>query len=113
MINGRQGEIYWMDMNPVRGSEQTGKRPAVIISGDTLNRAMDIRIACPLTTRIRGNTGRVTIPKTKLNGLKQDSDVTVFHVRAISTERMGKKIGEITRDQLGSIMASLNKVLTY
>ncbi len=113
MTNARQGEIFWVHLDPVRGSEQAGKRPAVIISGDTLNGATNIRIVCALTTRIRGSTGRVTVPKIKENGLKQDSDVIVFQVRAVSVERIGKKIGKVTAGQLEAIIVSLGDLLAY
>lgn len=113
MINARQGDIFWVDLDPVRGSEQAGKRPVVVISGDTLNESLPIRIVCPLTGQVRGSTGRVTIPKNKSNGLKKESDVLIFQVRTISVKRIGKKIGHITDAQLKAVVASLGDLLTY
>src|ERR1043166_2697396 len=99
MTDAHQGEVFWVNLDPVRGSKQAGKRPVVVISGNTLNESMPIRIVCPLTRKTRGSTGRVSVPKSRTNGLKQDSDILVFQIRTVSRERFGKKIGHISADQ--------------
>lgn len=109
----RQRDIYWVDFDPSKGSEQAGKRPAVVISGDSLNEHMPIHIVCPLTTRVMGGTGRVTVSANTTNGLKKDSDVLTMHIRTISPDRFGKKIGHISAAQLQQIILSLQQVLTY
>lgn len=113
MSEQRQGDLYWVELDPVKGSEQAGKRPVVVISGNTLNDGLPVRIVCPLTTRVKGGAGRVTLVKAKTNGLKNDSDVLVFQVRTVSLQRFGKKIGRITNAQMQSIVASLNVLLVY
>ncbi|MBI5469942.1 type II toxin-antitoxin system PemK/MazF family toxin [Candidatus Kaiserbacteria bacterium] len=113
MTDPRQGDIFWVVLDPVLGSEQAGKRPVVVVSGNTLNDGMPIRIVCPLTGRVMGKSGRVSIPKTKANGLKKDSDVLVFQVRTLSPLRFRDKIGHITGAQMQSIVATLGELLTY
>jgi mRNA interferase MazF len=49
----RQGEIWYADLNPVKGSEQAGFRPVVILSGNLLNENLPIVIVAPLTTKIK------------------------------------------------------------
>ncbi|MFN2440756.1 MAG: type II toxin-antitoxin system PemK/MazF family toxin [Chitinophagaceae bacterium] len=49
----KQGEIWHADLEPVRGSEQSGKGPVVIVSGPTMNTALQIIIVCPLTSVIK------------------------------------------------------------
>jgi mRNA interferase MazF len=107
-----QGEIVWADLDPVRGSEQAGKRPSVIISGDVMNDVMTIRIACLLTKQLRrGRPARVFIARNSTNGLTEDSDVLVTQVRTISVKRCGKVIGRVTEVQLEEIQKELDGLL--
>ena len=49
----KQGEIWFTELNPIKGSEQAGFRPVVIISGNALNDFTQVLICCPLTTKIK------------------------------------------------------------
>ncbi|MGH2783281.1 MAG: type II toxin-antitoxin system PemK/MazF family toxin [Thermoleophilaceae bacterium] len=48
----RRGEIYWVDFHPARGSEQTGRRPALVVQNDIGNRLSRLTVVVALTTRI-------------------------------------------------------------
>ncbi len=50
----RRGEIYWVDFDPARGSEQKGLRPALVVQNDIGNRLSSLTILVALTTRIPG-----------------------------------------------------------
>ncbi len=62
-----QKEIYFVDLNPVKGKEQKGKRPVVIISGNTMNKNFDVCIACPISSIIKNYAGSVKLDKNKIN----------------------------------------------
>lgn len=109
----RQKEIWWADLNPVQGSEQRGKRPVVIVSGNTMNDHLEIGIICPLSSKIKNFAGCVVVKKDNLNGLDQDSEIISFQIRTISKSRLINKIGQITDDELRQVKAGLNEVLTY
>lgn len=109
----KQKDVYIADLNPIKGSEQKGVRPIVIISGNAMNDNLEICIACPLTSNIKGYAGSVFIPKDKLNNLDQDSEAITFQIRSISKSRLLQKIGEISNSQLQEIKTKLNEVLTY
>lgn len=109
----KQREIYYADLNPVKGSEQRGQRPVVVISGNAMNDHLDIGIVCPLTTSIKNYAGCIVLRKDSINKLKQDSEVLTFQVRAISKSRLTKKIGEITSGELELIIEGLNDILQY
>jgi mRNA interferase MazF len=49
----RQGEIWYANLNPSKGSEQAGFRPVVIVSGNLLNEHLPVVIVMPLTTKIK------------------------------------------------------------
>lgn len=108
-----QKDIYLADLNPTKGNEQKGKRPVVIISGNTMNKNLGIYIICPISTKIKNYAGCVTLKKNKINKLSSDSEVITFQIRTIGKERMIKKIGEINNEQLKEIFYSLNEVFYY
>lgn len=109
----KQREIWLADLNPVKGSEQKGIRPVVIISGNAMNANLGICIVCPLSSRIKNYSGCIVLKKDKMNGLDHDSEVITFQVRTISVERFTGKIGEITKAQLDFLKNGLLEVLTY
>lgn len=109
----KQGEIWYADLDPVKGSEQSGKRPVVIISGPTMNIALPIVIACPLTGVIKNIKGCVVIQKDKTNNLKKDSEILVLQIRTVSKNRLTKKIGDITKHQLDLIKEGISIYLNY
>ena len=47
----RRGEIYTVDFNPARGSEQAGKRPAIIVSNDTANQHSPVVVVAAITSQ--------------------------------------------------------------
>lgn len=109
----KQAEIWYADLNPVKGSEQKGFRPVVIISGNLLNKYLNIVIVCPLTTKIKEYKGNLILNPDKTNGLKEQSEVMTFHIRSISKERLVNRIGEINSKQLTEIKQGLDDILRY
>ncbi len=109
----RQGEIWYSDLEQVRGSEQSGKRPVVIVSGPTMNTALQIIIVCPLTSVIKNIKGCIVIQKNQINNLKKNFEVLVLQVRTISKKRLSKKIGNITKDQVEHINQGMSLYLYY
>lgn len=109
----KQGEIWYADLNPTKGSEQAGLRPVLITSGNLLNEHLSIVIVMPLTTKIKNYKGNPILTPSKTNGLKVDSEVLVFHVRSISKERLVRRTGKITESELETAIKTLNDILKY
>ena len=109
----KQGEIWEMYFDPVEGSEQAGRRPAVIISGNVLNTYLQVVIVCPLTTKIKGYKGNVVVQPNATNNLQKTSEILTFHVRSVSKFRLKNKIGEISAEELQQILQGLNDILRY
>lgn len=61
----KRGDIVWITFNPQKGHEQTGRRPAVILSPGIYNHKTGLAILCPITNQIKGYPFEVLIP-TKL-----------------------------------------------
>ena len=109
----KQGEIWYADLNPSKGREQAGLRPVLIISGNLLNEHLSIVIVMPLTTKIKNYKGNPILTPSKINGLKVESEVLVFHVRSVSKERLVRRIGKIAENELEVAIKTLNDILNY
>lgn len=108
----KQGEIWYADLNPVRGSEQAGYRPVVILSGNLMNKYLNLVIVAPLTTKIKNYKGNPILKPSSKNGLKKDSEILIFHLRSISKERLIEKVGEITKGELLQALETLKDLTT-
>ncbi|MFA6991669.1 MAG: type II toxin-antitoxin system PemK/MazF family toxin [Candidatus Gracilibacteria bacterium] len=109
----KQKDIYLVDLNPVKGSEQSGKRPVVVVSGNTMNDNFGVAIVCPISSKIKNYPVCVQLKKNKTNNLKQDSEIITFQIRTISKNRLIKKLGKITDEDLAEVFKGLNTVLNY
>ncbi len=109
----KQGEIWQANLNPAKGSEQAGFRPVVILSGNLLNTHLPVVITAPLTTKIKGYKGNPVLIPSKINGLKSESELLVFHIRSVSKDRLVKKLGSISSEELSMALKTLNDLLKY
>src|SRR6056297_3384257 len=90
-----RGDIWLVDLNPGIGHEQKGKRPALIISDDFFNEARaGMTIVLPITSKDKGISLHVPLTPDK-TGLDVRSYVKTEDIRAISKERLDKRIGRV------------------
>jgi mRNA interferase MazF len=108
-----QKDIYWADLNPTKGSEQSGKRQVVIVSGNTLNEHLPVCIVCPLSSKVKGYSTCTLITKSKTNNLKSDSEAITFQIRTISQDRLVGKIGTISDVELQDIVTKVGHLLVF
>ncbi|WP_078912460.1 type II toxin-antitoxin system PemK/MazF family toxin [Streptomyces sp. NRRL S-646] len=98
----RRGDIYWVDFNPARGSEQAGRRPAVVISLDSFNRVMPVVVVAAVTTRIReGSKIQVTLEAG--DPLPQRSAILGFQVTTIDQARLEQPGGRLRAEQIDEL----------
>jgi mRNA interferase MazF len=109
----KQGEIWNLYLDPVKGSEQGGRRPAVIISGNMLNKYLKVVIVCPLTTKIKNYKGNLILKPSHSNGLDAISEVLTFHVRSVSKERLVDKVGQLSIKEVDVIKGTLDDILRF
>lgn len=95
----RRGDIYWVDFDPSRGSEQRGQRPAVVISIDSFNRIMPVVMVAAITTKIKPNF-RVTVTLQAGEPLQPKCQILAFQVVTIDKSRLGRYEGCLDADQL-------------
>jgi len=56
-----RGDIAWISLNPHKGHEQSGRRPAMVLSPYSYNRKTGLAIFCPITSVIKGYPFEVAI----------------------------------------------------
>jgi mRNA interferase MazF len=94
----RRGEIYAIDLDPVRGSESDKRRPAVIVSNDAANATAarlgrGVITVVPVTSNVeRVYPFQVRLPAAA-TGLAVDSKAQAEQVRSIAVERVGERLG--------------------
>lgn len=105
-----RGEIRWAELSPTRGHEQAGRRPVLILSHDVFNERSGTIIGVALTS----SEPRAGFPLTlELKGIRlpKRSWVKISQVRTLSVDRMGKRIGRATPEQINRVIEGLNEVL--
>lgn len=99
----RRGQVWEMEFDPVRGHEQGGRRPALIISTDILNSGPSSLVyAIPITTRNRGVRYHVPVVPPE-GGLTNPSFVLCDQVRSMTQERLLRYRGSVSEETLDAV----------
>ena len=105
-----RGEIRWADLNPIRGREQAGSRPVLILSHDVFNERSGTVIAVALTSQPQ-RAGFPLTHELKSPKLAKRSCVKISQIRTLSVERIGKKLGCSTPEELALVVEGLNEII--
>jgi mRNA interferase MazF len=98
----KRGEIWTVNFNPGRGSEQKGLRPALIIQNDIGNQYAATTIVAAITTTIKKYPVTVIIP-VRVGGLKETSIVNLAQILTIDKGRLIKKLGSLEKDRMDEV----------
>src|SRR4030042_5320913 len=105
-----RGDIVWADLNPVRGREQSGQRPVVVISQDVFNERSGTVIAVALTSQPQKADFPLTLELSHPK-LPKKSWVKISQIRTLSIERLRQKIGRTSAEDLKLIVEGLNEII--
>ena len=105
-----RGDIRWADLNPVRGNEQAGLRPVLVISHDIFNERSGTVIAVALTSQPQ-KTGFPLSIEVETANLPKRSWVKISQIRRLSVERIGKLIGKAAPEELEMVIDGLNEII--
>jgi mRNA interferase MazF len=105
-----RGEIRWADLNPVRGREQAGRRPVLILSHDVFNERSGTVIAVTMTSQEPRAAFPLTLESRAL-GLTKRSWVKISQVRTLSVDRLGQRIARASEEELTRVVDGLNEIL--
>lgn len=106
-----RGEIRWADLNPVRGREQAGLRPVLILSQDIFNQKSGTVIAMAITSQ-KQRAGYPLTYEMKSTSLPKQSWVKISQIRTLSVERIGNKICKVGPEELDTIIDGLNEIIS-
>ena len=102
------GDIAWVDLDPVKGSEQAGRRPALVLSNVIYHDASRRAVICPIMSNVRPWPFNVQLP----TGLNTIGVVLVDQVRTIDrTERMFDIIEHVPEEVLVEVRGKLAALL--
>jgi mRNA interferase MazF len=105
-----RGEIRWANLNPVRGHEQAGERPVLVLSHNVFNERSGTVIAVALTSQ-EPRAGFPLATEIRAAGLPKRSWVKIGQIRTLSTERVGRRVARASDEDLVRIVEGLNEIL--
>lgn len=105
-----RGDIRWADLNPVRGHEQAGERPVLILSQDVFNERSGTVIAVALTSQ-EPRAGFPLTLELHAAGLPKRSWARIGQIRTLSTERIGRRLARAADEEVARVLEGLNEIL--
>lgn len=104
----KRGDLFWVNLNPVKGSEQAGRRPVLVLQNDIGNEYAATTIVCPLTTSkfSKEYPTNVFLPKGQF-GLKADSTALLSQIRVIDKSRLEDRIGHLSDNAMNKVDLAL------
>ena len=100
----------WADLNPVRGREQAGLRPVLVLSHEVFNERSGTVIAMALTSQSQRAGFPLTLELTKTK-LPKPAWVKINQIRTLSVARLSKRLGRATPEELDRIVEGLGEII--
>ena len=102
-----RGDIVWLQFNPQSGHEQTGHRPALVLSPREYNRRVGLALFCPITSKVKGYPFEVSVSVKSIKGVILSDQVKSLDWQA----RKAKLVARVSEDILAEVMAKLLTLL--
>jgi mRNA interferase MazF len=106
-VDPRRGEVWWVRLDPTLGSEIAKTRPCLVLSGNVFNQLRRTVVVVPLSTSPEAS-GPLLIP-VKCAG--RDAVVVTDQIRAVSKQRLDRRLGELAGEHLAAVEEGLREVL--
>lgn len=111
MATPSRRDVWLVSLGPVRGREQAGTRPAVVVSVDGLNRSpADLVIVLPVTSRDKHIRSHVPTAPSE-GGLRGKGFIKCEDVRSISQERLARFLGRVSAGTMSEVEERLRVLL--
>ena len=105
-----RGDIRWAELNPVRGHEQAGTRPVLIVSHDVFNQRSGTVIAMAMTSQ-EPRAGFPLTWESKAPGVTKRSWIKISQVRTLSVERLGRRLARASEEEMARVIEGLNEIV--
>ena len=107
-----RGELYWVDLDPSKGSEQTKIRPAVVVQTDHINATSPVTVIVPTTTKSTDEYRSEVFLPASSEPVRDDSVAQTNQIRVVSVQhRCEDKMGEISQRKMREIERALQFTL--
>jgi len=97
-------------LNPVRGREQAGRRPVLVLSHDVFNERSGTVIAVAMTSQ-EPRAGFPLTLESRAPGLTKRSWIKISQIRTLSTERIGQRLARASDEEVARVLDGLNEIL--
>ncbi|CAI8021587.1 Endoribonuclease MazF [Geodia barretti] len=105
-----RGDVRWADLNPVRGREQAGQRPVLVLSHDVFNERSGTVIAIAVTSR-EPTAGFPLSLRLSSVKLPKRSWVKISQIRTLSVERIGRRLARASDEEIAAVVDGLVEIL--
>jgi mRNA interferase MazF len=105
-----RGEIRWANLNPVKGREQAGFRPVLVLSHDVFNERSGTVIAVAITSQPQQAGFPLTL-ELESKALPKQSWVKISQIRTLSVERIGKRLGSVNPELMDKVIEGMNEII--
>lgn len=105
-----RGDIVWANLDPVRGREQAGRRPVVVVSHDVFNERSGTVIAMAITSQPQRAGFPLTL-ELRSGDLPNRSWAKISQIRTLSVERLGEGIGRVVPEEVDLLVEGLNEII--
>lgn len=105
-----RGDLVWLNFNPQAGHEQTGKRPAFVLSPASYNRKVGLALFCPVTNKVKGYPFEVDIPE----GLTVTGTILSDQIKSLDWQtRNAAFICKLPDETIEQVLAKAATLMTY
>jgi mRNA interferase MazF len=105
-----RGDIVWLEFNPQAGFEQSGHRPALVLSPKAYNEKTGLALLCPITSHIKGYPFEVVLPE----GHQASGAILSDQIKSLDWRvRKARQMGAVTRDVLEEVLAKIHALLGF
>ena len=105
-----RGDVYWADLNPVKGQEQAGRRPVLVVSHEVFNERSGTVIAMAITSQPQRAGFPLNLEITE-PGLPKRSWLKISQVRTLSVIRLGEMMTRLSPEFVNQAIDGLNEIV--
>ena len=105
-----KGDVRWADLKPVRGREQAGSRPVLVLSHDVFNERSGTVIAVALTSQPQQAAFPLTL-ELQSEDLPKRSWVKISQIRTLAAERLGARLGRAAPEEVARVVEGLDEII--
>lgn len=103
-----RGDFIWLDFDPQSGTEQAGRRPALVVSPRDFNIATGLAAVCPITNTVTGSKFEVEIPR----GVRLSGVILTYQFRTLDwISRNAKFHSKANNDLMWEVMGRIEAIL--